>query len=48
MGRDGRSGLSVRDEGECIFKGEQGPLLVGRADVVGPRPAAHALPLCPS
>lgn len=48
MGRDGRSGPSVRDEGKCIFKGEQGPLLVGRADMVGPRPAAHALPLRPS
>ncbi|CAM9839487.1 unnamed protein product [Rangifer tarandus platyrhynchus] len=32
MGRDSRSGPSVRDKGKCIFKGEQGPLLVGSGD----------------
>lgn len=29
MGRDSRSGASVRDKGKCIFKAEQGPLLLG-------------------
>ena len=46
-GRDSRSGPSVPDKGKRICKGEQGPLLLGSGDMVGPGPAAHALPPCP-